>query len=121
MPVILDVDPTISHQTFPGMLLSGQTYDLELRYNETCDSWFLTVTESAGRVPVIIGRRVAVGVYIGRQSGHPLFANGAFIAVDTEGGEDPGRYDLGRRVILGYWTFQELVAEFLSTGQADVP
>lgn len=75
----------------------------------TQGAWFFDLY--AGEEPIVYNVRVACGVRIADHVRHPLFRDGALVAVDTSGrGVDPGRYDLGERVQLVYYPRDEVDA-----------
>lgn len=75
----------------------------------TQGAWFFDLYE--GEDAIVYNVRIACGVRIADHVRHPLFRNGALVAVDTSsGGVDPGRYDLGERVQLVYYPRDEVDA-----------
>ena len=114
MAVYLEPEPGQAFQKFRGVVLDGQQYNLTLRWNDTDQSWYLDV-RSFQDEPIALGLRVVLGVYIGRQSTHPLFRRGAFVAVDsTKSGTEAGFNDLGPRVSLSYWLYSDLLNDLVS-------
>lgn len=90
--------------------LDGETFGLRARYNNRVDSWFLTLIDADGSI-IVGSRRVTVGNLlfpwlVGRN--RPA---GQLLAIDTEDEDgDPGRHDLGSRVLVMYADADELEA-----------
>ena len=85
--------------------LEGTTYTLEFRWNVRLSAWLMTVLDSEGVTPLLVGRRLVADYPIAQElvDRQPP---GYFLAVDTggpdSGGDDPGFDDLGNRVQLHY-------------------
>lgn len=75
----------------------------------TSGAWFLDLYDAKGAA-IFYGARIACGTVIARWARHPLTRLGCFIASDTSGRYvDPGRYDLGSRVLLLHYTEDEVI------------
>lgn len=76
---------------------------------ESPGAWFLDLYDEKGSA-IFYSARIACGTVIARWARHPLTRLGCFIAADTTGrGVDPGRYDLGSRVLLLHYTEDEVL------------
>lgn len=98
--------------------LDEVSFDFVFRWNNRDDCWYLsifdpTVAEAVdgSRIPIIGSIPVLVGWALlaqYRMRERPL---GDLVAFDTSGQElDPGRRDLGSRVLLIYYTAAEIAA-----------
>lgn len=93
------------------VVLDGETYTLEFRWNVRLAAWFMTVYDSEGETALIPDQRLVVDYPLGTfiSSRKPT---GVFVALDTHGvfgeGEDPDFDDLGNRVQLLYVSASEL-------------
>lgn len=83
--------------------LEGRSYTFETRWNERAGAWFLTVKDTAG-VVLVAGRKMVLGAGLLGRSPDARLPPGGLLLVDTSGTEiDPGRDDLGERVVLAYY------------------
>lgn len=86
-------------------VLDGRRYLFELTWYGRAEVWMLDVRSSDGTmllagIPVRVGQDL-LRPYVG--DALPGEGHGQLVAVDTSGvGVDPGRYDLGTRVVLVY-------------------
>lgn len=114
--------PTRSDLDFYEMQLTldGSPFDLVFRWNARDEVWYLSIYDPAvaetvdgSRTPIIGSIPVFVGgplLSLCRRRDRPL---GELIAIDTQGNdEDPGRRDLGDRVVLLYYSQAELSGLF---------
>lgn len=119
MPVIIEPVPGRAHQRVRGVVLAGAQYNLTLRYNQTDDAWYMDVADFEDNM-IAVGLKLVLGAYIGRQSTHPLFLNGAFFLVDTtDEGREATFQDLGTRVVLSYWLAQEIAVRGMVEAQGE--
>lgn len=82
--------------------LSGTKYTVELRWNSRSEHWTLSLYTADGD-PIVVGRRVVVGIPLFRRYRDDRLPAGTLVAVDTTDREqDPGFNDLGNRVQLVY-------------------
>ncbi len=103
----LPVEGDVAHQSFT-VDLDGEPYIIELRWNNRASAWFLSLYTPTN-APLLLGRRVVIGVPMLRRHRTPAFPPGEMLAVDTTGAnQDPGANDLGARVVLMYATAAEL-------------
>jgi hypothetical protein len=85
------------------------TYIFELKWNVRDSSWYLNLFEHDGTI-IKHGIRVVLGMYLGRRSRHPLFRKGVLVAVDTTvKGREATLDDLGERVVLRYFSVQDVM------------
>lgn len=88
--------------------LDGVKYTVELRWNARSNRWTFSLRTRDGE-PLLVGRRVVVGMPLLMRGTDPRMPPGDIIAVDQAGLDaDPGRDDLGSRVLLMYVTANEL-------------
>lgn len=99
--LVLPTRVDVPHYDF-SVDLDGRTYTLELRWNERAGAWFLSTYDAEG-VPVVSGRKVVLYSPLLGHTVDPRRPPGELFAIDTTGSDlDPGRYDLGGRVLLVY-------------------
>ncbi len=85
-------------------------YVFVVRWNERDEHWYFDLLEQ-DNTAILTGVRIVLGTYLGRRSRHPLLRGGVFIAIDTTGeGRDAAFDDLGTRVVLRYFTVQDVMA-----------
>lgn len=98
----LPVSSDVPHYSLQ-VSLDGTAYALELRWNERNLGWFLSVATPEGE-RLVDGVRVVCGIsLLGRYVDERL-PRGVLLAADTTGAAlDPGRDDLGGRVVLLYY------------------
>lgn len=124
MITILPIDAKVRHQEF-STTIEGTEYGFEFvwhdregieRDTDPGGAFYMNIFE-ADKTPILRGVKVVLGVFLGRRSTHPLFSKGAFLAHDTNGNnEECGVDDFGDRILLGYFTVDAIVAEFLGSG-----
>lgn len=82
--------------------LEGRSFSFEFRWNARAGLWFVSIADATG-APVVTGRAVVLGSDLRGSGVDPRRPPGAVLAVDTDGeSRDPGRYDLGGRVLICY-------------------
>lgn len=119
MPVVFTPSPGAAFADFAGVTLNGSQFNVRLRWNARDDAWYMDVRDFENNA-IAIGLKCVLGVYVGRQCAHPLFTNGAFILVDTDGGGEAKFDDLASgRVVLSYWPASELIAQMYSEALGD--
>lgn len=97
----LPVDPTEPHQR-QGFELGGSSFLLDLDWNERNQAWFFSLFTN-DEIALIEGFRVVIGARPLRRVTDSRRPAGDIQFVDTGvGSVDPGRDDLGNRVILLY-------------------
>lgn len=112
--------PSIGEYRF-ATVIGSTSYTFDVRWNSRDSvidengvevvrgAWYFDVREADGTV-VVIGIKVVLGVYLGRRSNHPLFANGVMVAVDLSGNEREATFDdLGTRVAIQYIPVLDLI------------
>lgn len=115
MPVDIPVQPSLDNYR-ERVLLDGKLFDLEFYWNERDAAWYLTIYESSqpfnadgSRDPLLSSIKVVLNYGLLTQFADRRRPLGELIAVDTEGSfENPGRRELGRRVLLRYYSTAEL-------------
>lgn len=82
--------------------LDGETYELRTYWNARNTSWYLDILDSDGAA-LLEGKRIGTYTWLNR---NVPSMSGSLIAVplDTLDTTDPGRDDLGDRVIIMYET-----------------
>lgn len=104
----IDITPGVGDQTFTTAI-DDIAYVFRVRWNLREGAWYMHIYEEDGRTPVALGLKIVLGTYIGRQSIHPLFLSGVFVAQDTtRAGIEPTFDDLGERVQLVRYSLEEL-------------
>jgi hypothetical protein len=107
MAYTLPIDTTTEHFSFLTEL-DGETYGFEFHWNERESGWFMSVL-TADEEPIVAGKRVVVDWPLTARDPDVRLPPGMLVAQDTEGArQDPGRYDLGSRVVLLYFTADEV-------------
>ena len=107
MPAQLDIIPSVPDQRHRT---SG--YVIDLRWNERAGAWFMDLLDE-NEDPIRMGIKVVLGTWLGRRSIDPRFPAGAILAVDTSGaGLDAGLDDLGTRVLLRFYSAEEIWEAF---------
>lgn len=98
---ILPVQQGAPSQEFQ-VSLDGQLYTLGLTWNEREGAFYLDVSDQDGS-PILLGRKVVVGLPLLARFRDAALPPGQLLAVDTSGqGKDPSLADLGARVPLYY-------------------
>lgn len=115
MPTILPFKPAESHYTFRCVLRDVE-YRFRVRWNSRDVAWYFDIREP-DLTPIILGCKVVLGAYFGREIVHPLFRDGAMLCRIPHGDDrrDPGFDDMGERVQVWYFTRDEIVAEIMET------
>lgn len=108
MPVELPLIPTEPFYTF-GVDLENSTYFIEMRWNGRDGAWYMSVMKE-DETPIRMGIKVVLGTFLGRRSVNPKFPPGILVAVDLTGeGRDATLDDLGTRVVVYYYTAEEIL------------
>jgi hypothetical protein len=81
--------------------LDGSTFELRFRWSDRAAAWTLDVLTEDGEA-IALGLRIVVSWPLLRRVVHPRRPAGELMAVASAGGGDPGRNDLGARVVLKY-------------------
>lgn len=90
--------------------LDGVLYAFTFRWTARDSQWTFDLAD-ADRDPIVSGIAVVVDFPLARRCADARMPPGAFFAVDTTGGQvDPGETDLGRRVVVVYYTADELAS-----------
>lgn len=93
-----------------GTTLNGSQYILDVRWNGRDGAWYLDILEQ-DETPIVNGVKIVLGCYLARRCSHPLFREGVLVAIDTAGTRtDAGIDDLGTRVVVRYFTIEEVVS-----------
>jgi hypothetical protein len=92
--------------------LDGRRYQFRVTWNERDGASRLSVYQPDG-TPLVLSRKIVLGVPLWRGEVDPRLPPGWLIAVDRSRSDvDPSREDLGERVPLIYFD-----ADYLATGQ----
>jgi hypothetical protein len=90
--------------------LDGETYGFEFRWNERAAGYFFALYTSDG-TPLLSGKRVVLGWPLLRRYADGRLPAGDLVAYDTTNSDtEPALGDLGARVVMLYYTADELVA-----------
>jgi len=107
MALELPIDSTDPHYVLT-VQLEGARYQLAMDWNERESAWYLSVAEEDG-TQIVDGIRVVVDWPLLRKVAASTRPPGEIVFVDTSrSGEDPGRYELGERVVATYFLESEL-------------
>lgn len=107
--------PSIGYYRF-GTTLNERPYIFDVRWNSRDESWRFDVRE-VDETLIIAGVKIVLGAYLGRVSGHQLFRDGVFVAVDLSGKRREAAYDdLGTRVVVEYIPVLELLTRLSRFG-----
>ncbi|SRR6266705_2199285 len=107
MVEIIENDPVL-YDYSEQVLLDGALYGLRFRWNHRADAWFMDVFDSTGS-PLIMGRRLVVGLPLLRQHHALPSPTGEMLMFDTANTDrNPALTDLGTRVLTMYVTAAEL-------------
>lgn len=116
MPTVLPLVPSIASYRFSSTLeayTDGAAtvpthFIFDVRWNDRAGSWFLDVL-SSDETPIRSGIRLVLGTILGGRTVSLAFPAGALIAVDlSNAGQEAGFDDLGTRVVVYYYTVEEL-------------
>lgn len=108
MPVELPLIPSEPNYTF-GVDLDEVTYLVEMRWNGRDNAWYMNFFEE-DETPIRTGIKMVLGTFLGRRSVSPKFPSGLLVAVDLTGeGKDATLDDLGTRVVVYYYTREEIL------------
>lgn len=91
------------------MLLDGEFYTLNFRWNKRASRWYLDLADGEGDM-IATGLAIVVGIPItAHLRAHAGVPPGVIVCVDTtDAGEDPGFDELGERCKLIYLEAAEL-------------
>lgn len=91
-----------------SVVLAGTLYVLDVRWNGRDEAWYLDVSTEDGN-PIRTGIKVVLGALLGGRVVSDDFPLGVFQAVDTtNAGAEAGFDDLGDRVQIYFYSFDEL-------------
>ena len=108
MASILPIVPREPLQIFQTVL-DGEAYVLRVRWNSLENAWFLDAWESDGTTPIALGIKIVLGINLGADVGHPLFAAGMFAIDYSHTAIDADFVDLGSRVVVVHLSLSESV------------
>lgn len=120
MPIVIPFQPSLPFYELETVI-EERVYLFLVRWNsrdnidpttgKPLGAWYFDIFDDEGNA-VTSGLKIALGAYIGRTCTHPLFTEGVFVAVDTEGTRrEPGLDDIGdgMRVEVRYYTIPEIL------------
>lgn len=91
-----------------GVALSGEQYVFAVRWNARDEAWYLDVLAADG-TKLRTGIRVVLGTLLGGRVVLDTFPPGVLQAVDlTNAGREAGLDDLGDRVQIYYYPFEDM-------------
>lgn len=109
MAVRLPIDSIEPHSR-REVQLDGASFTMDLDWNDREQGWHVSLYTAAGE-PLIEGHRVVIGGSPLRRVTKAGRPGGDIIFVDTSGTqEEPGRDDLGARVVALYYDATEIQA-----------
>lgn len=94
-------DPNLTDYT-QRTTLGGVEFVLRFYWNDRVGRWHLDISDQEGD-PIVVGLVVVIGVPLNRTVTDIRRPRGAILAIDPTGeNTDPGKLDLGSRVLLIY-------------------
>lgn len=115
MPQVLPLVPSVGDYTFTTTI-NGNTYNFRVRWNARASLWFIDVADPSN-VPIASGIAVVLGEPLGISFAYTdPFMTGRFFARDTTGANREATFDdLGLRVIVEYWSLNDLITAALGS------
>lgn len=114
--VELPFKPSVGRYSFITAI-EGIEYLFNVEWNTVNSSWYASIYDPTTNAPIAINIRLVLGTYFARYSMHPLFRDGAMMAVDfTDKGRDATFDDLGKRVLIEYIPVLELIQRWKDLG-----
>lgn len=96
--------------------LGGQQWELLIRFNDRGQFWTMDITDYNSQAALVLGIPILLGCDL---LAPYILGNGAMAAVDTNGlGQDAGPDDLGTRVLVYWYSPDEVAGILSSTGYA---
>lgn len=109
MAQILPLVPSVPSYRV-GTQLDGVQYVLDVRWNGRDGAWYMDILDEAA-VAIRSGVKIVLGAFLGRRTVNPAFPAGLLVAADLSGeGRDATLDDLGTRVVVYFYTFDEAFA-----------
>lgn len=82
--------------------LDSVEYTLQFSWNSRMETWFFDIM-TTDETPILMGQRVFVGFPVISRFKDELLPKGRLYFFDTSGANlDPGRFDMGSRVLMIY-------------------
>jgi hypothetical protein len=107
MAQIIPFEPSTPFYTF-ACTLAGTQYQFNVRWNTRVGAWYFDLGRDDGTT-IVHGIKIVLGVALGRRSTDADFPPGLIFATDTSGEDrEAGLDDLGTRVVVTFFTFEEL-------------
>lgn len=96
-------------------VLGGVLFFFTVRWNSRDAAWYLDMYDSDDKL-MIAGEKLVLGAYIGRKSSHEWFSVNTLACIDSTLDElDAGFNDLGSRILLQCYPFEDLTKELMAT------
>jgi hypothetical protein len=109
MAAILPFIASISRYRF-ATTIENRVYLLDVRWNSRAESWYFDML-SEDETPLRRGMRLVLGAFLGVRSASDELPHGVLMAIDRTGeGREAGFDDLGDRVVVFYFTRDEVSA-----------
>lgn len=109
MPQVLPLVPSVPSYRF-GTVLNGDPFIIDVHWNGRDEAWYMDVL-AEDETPIRHGIKILLGSPLGRRTIDPRFPRGMFLASDLSGeGRDAGLDDLGTRVVVYFFTPEEIQA-----------
>lgn len=100
----------LAFQSF-GTTLLATNYIINLRWNTRDAAWYFDLLDQ-NESPIVSGIKIVLGVELGRRTTDQRMPKGVFWAADLSGqGVDATFDDLGERVVVYFYPFQEWFAD----------
>ena len=91
-----------------GTTIEGVQYLFDVRWNGREQAWYFDLLDQDADM-IRAGIKIVLGAMLGVRCADPRFPNGEFVATDlSNSGVDAGFDDLGVRVIVRFFTAEEL-------------
>ena len=91
-------------------VVEGTEFIFDMRWNGRDSAWYMDLLDIEGDI-IRAGMKIVLGSAIGIRSADARFPDGFFSASDlSNSGVDAGFDDLGVRVVVFFFTFEELEA-----------
>lgn len=111
MAARLPLRPSIGQYEFTTVL-GGLPFLIGVRWNARAAKWIMDIY-TVTREPIRVGIAIVLGAWLGRRCVDERFPPGIMIASDTTGEDVDATFDdLGTRVVVDFYTFDEYEEAF---------
>lgn len=115
MPQVLPLVPSVGDYTYTTTI-NGNTYNFRVRWNARDAAWYMDVADVVA-TPIASGIKILLGEPLGISFAYvDPFTTGRFFARDTTGAKREATFDdLGVRVLVEYWSLNDLLTAALGS------